>query len=139
MRKNCRICGGEFFNKPIISLKNMPESAQGFLDYKSNNQTMDINLVQCKFCGTIQLDCEPVGYYKDVIRVGGDTKTTSDIRREQLKEFIEKYNLENKKIVEIGSGNGDFLRILSEFNVKCFGIENSQNNITVNSNGGGGN
>ena len=98
---------------------------------------MDINLVQCKFCGTIQLDCEPVGYYKDVIRNSGDTKTQSNIIIDLLKEFIEKYNLENKKIVEIGSGNGDFLRILNEFNVKCFGIENSTNNITVNSNGGG--
>ena len=113
----------------------MPESAQGFLEYESDNQTMDINLVQCKFCGTIQLDCEPVGYYKDVIRFGGDS--IANIRRKQLKEFIEKYNLENKKIVEIGASNGDFLRILNEFNVKCFGIENSQNNITVNSNGGG--
>ena len=137
MIKNCRICDGEFFDKPIISLKNMPESAQGFLDYKSDNQTMDINLVQCKFCGTIQLDCEPVDYYKNVIRVGGDTKTTSDIYKEKLREFIEKYNLQNKKIVEIGSGNGDFLRILKEFNIRCFGVEHSKNSITINSNGGG--
>lgn len=56
MINKCRICGGEFFNKPIISLKNMPESAQGFLAYKSYNQAMDINIVQCEFCGTIQLD-----------------------------------------------------------------------------------
>ena len=67
MITKCRICGGEFFEKLILSLKNMPESAQGFLAYKSDNQTMDINMVQCKFCGTIQLDCEPVDYYKDVI------------------------------------------------------------------------
>ena len=107
----------------------MPESAQGFLEYESDNQTMDINLVQCKFCGTIQLDCEPVSYYKDVIRFGGDS--IANIRRKQLKEFIEKYNLENKKIVEIGASNGDFLRILNEFNVKCFGIEHSQENVNI--------
>lgn len=88
MITKCRICGGEFFEKPILSLKNMPESAQGFLAYKSDNQAMDINIVQCKFCGTIQLDCNTVSYYKDVIRVGGETKTTSNIRREQFKEFI---------------------------------------------------
>ena len=44
MIKKCRICDGEFFEKPILSLKNMPESAQGFLAYKSDNQTMDINM-----------------------------------------------------------------------------------------------
>ena len=127
MIKKCRICDGEFFEKPILSLKNMPESAQGFLAYKSDNQTMDINIVQCKFCGTIQLDCEPVSYYRDVIRFGGDS--IADIRRKQLKEFIEKYNLENKKIVEVGASNGDFLKILNEFNVNCLGIEHSQKNI----------
>lgn len=137
MIKNCRICDGEFFDEPIISLKNMPESAQGFLDYKSDNQTMDINLVQCKFCGTIQLDCEPVSYYKDVIRAGGFNKTMYDIRKKQFKEFIQKYSLENKKIIEIGCGNGEFLKILDEFDVDCFGIEHSINNITINSNGGG--
>ena len=137
MITKCRICDGEFFEKPILSLKNMPESAQGFLAYKSDNQAMDINIVQCKFCGTIQLDCNTVSYYKDVIRVGGETKTTSNIRREQFKEFIKKYNLENKKIVEIGSGNGDFLKILNEFNVDCYGIEHSNENITISSMGGG--
>ena len=137
MITKCRICGGEFFEKPILSLKNMPESAQGFLAYKSDNQTMDINMVQCKFCGTIQLDCEPVDYYKDVIRYSGDTKTQSNIIIDLFREFIEKYNLENKKIVEIGSGNGDFLKILNEFNVDCYGIEHSNENITISSMGGG--
>lgn len=137
MITKCRICGGEFFEKLILSLKNMPESAQGFLAYKSDNQTMDINMVQCKFCGTIQLDCEPVDYYKDVIRYSGDTKTQSNIIIDLFREFIEKYNLENKKIVEIGSGNGDFLKILNEFNVDCYGIEHSNENITISSMGGG--
>ena len=98
MIKKCRICDGEFFEKPILSLKNMPESAQGFLAYKSDNQTMDINIVQCKFCGTIQLDCEPVSYYRDVIRVDGNTLTVSNIVRIQLQKFINMFNLENKKI-----------------------------------------
>ena len=129
MIKKCRICDGEFFEKPILSLKNMPESAQGFLAYKSDNQTMDINIVQCKFCGTIQLDCEPVSYYRDVIRVDGNTLTVSNIVRIQLQKFINMFNLENKKIVEIGSGNGDFLKIIKEFNVNCLGIEHSQKNI----------
>lgn len=123
----CRICNGDFFEEPIISLENMPKSAQGFLDYKSDDQTIDLNLVQCKYCGTVQLDCEPVEYYKDVIRFGGDL--FSEIRYKQLSSFINKYNLNNKKIIEIGAGRGEFFKVLKEFDVDAYAIENSIDNI----------
>ncbi|MDO6994964.1 methionine biosynthesis protein MetW, partial [Brachyspira innocens] len=129
--KKCIICGGDFFDIPIISLNNMPESAQGFLDNKEDNHSITLNLVQCKWCGTIQFDCAAVDYYKDVIRAGGYTKTMSDIREKQFNEFINKFNLDNKKILEIGCGKGEFLNILSKFNVKCYGIENNIDNANT--------
>lgn len=129
--KKCIICGGDFFDIPIISLNNMPESAQGFLDNKEDNHSITLNLVQCKWCGTIQFDCVAVDYYKDVIRAGGYTKTMSDIREKQFNEFINKFNLYNKKILEIGCGKGEFLNILSKFNVKCYGIENNIDNVNI--------
>ena len=46
-----------------------------------------------------------------------------ELRRRQYKEFIKRYQLEGKKIIEAGCGRGEFLRVLKEFPVKGYGIE----------------
>ena len=40
-------------------------------------------------CGLVQFDCDPVDYYRDVIRAGGFPKTMVELRRYQYKNLIE--------------------------------------------------
>ena len=84
---------------------------------------LTLDLCQCMGCGLVQFDCEPVDYYRDVIRAGGFSKTMVELRRYQYKHLIDSYHLEGKKFIEVGCGQGEFLKVLSEFPVEVHGIE----------------
>jgi SAM-dependent methyltransferase len=73
----------------------------------------------------------PVSYYKDVVRAGGISATMVELRRRQYRHFIDAYNLHQKKIIEIGAGQGEFLAILKEFEVKAFGIEHNPELVEI--------
>lgn len=124
--KKCIVCGEHLGKSPLLSFENMPSSAQNIpnQDELQNESGIDLHLFQCSKCGLVQFDCEPVDYYKDVIRSGGFTTTMTQLRREQYKKIIGKYGLSGKKILEVGCGQGEFLSVLQEFDVEAWGIEN---------------
>jgi SAM-dependent methyltransferase len=126
--KKCIICGSAFFPNSLIELKNMPTSAQNIPNGEelSEEHGLQLQLFQCRCCGLVQFDTPPVDYYKKVIRAGGGTTTMINLRQTQYADFITRFNLTGKKIVEIGCGQGEFLSILSDFDVKPVGIEYSQ-------------
>ncbi len=91
----------------------------------------DLLVCQCSKCGIVQVVNKPVGYYKEVIRSSAFSKEMKDYRKNQFKKFINKYKLKKKKIIEIGSGYGEYLSLLDKENLKSFGIEFSNNAIKV--------
>ena len=122
----CMICGTRLNDSPLLMLNDIPAVVQDLPD-KSELQEdhgIDLRLHQCPTCGLVQFDCEPVPYYRDVIRGGGFSKTLQELRKEQYSYLIKTYNLENKKIIEIGCGEGEFILTLIKFPVQAFGIEN---------------
>lgn len=127
MRK-CLVCYTELPAAAFLSLPNMPACAQNIPseDELSVDKGINLNLYQCPCCGLIQLDCPPVYYYRDVIRAGGGTTTMTNLRKTQYRHFIDLCHLENKRILEVGCGQGEFLEMLNGFPVKGFGIENKQ-------------
>lgn len=123
--KICIACGKVLPKQPLIVLDDMPASAQDIPDAEGRyeDKGISLHLHQCAFCGLVQFDCEPVGYYKDVIRSGGFSTTMVKLRRRQYRALIEKYRLEGKKFIEAGCGQGEFLSVLTEFPVDAYGIE----------------
>ena len=121
----CMICGAKLNGKPLIELLNAPSCAQDLPDKieSSDRYSIDLHLHQCHNCGLIQFDCEPVPYYRDVIRGGGFSETIQSLRRKQYLHLIDKYDLKGKKIIEIGCGEGEFILPLQDFQVQAFGIE----------------
>ena len=130
-KKKCRICKGDFIKKNFLEYKNMPSSAQNFPKLKNLKNEKGINLLvcQCSKCGIVQVVNKPVGYYKEVIRSSAFSKEMKDYRKNQFKKFINKYKLKKKKIIEIGSGYGEYLSLLDKENLKSFGIEFSNSAI----------
>ena len=127
----CRICNHEFFEEPLLRYENMPKTAQFLPDAKSleKDKGVTLEVCQCSGCGLVQLNNEPVLYYKEVIRAVGISAEMRKFRKKQFNDFVKKFSLQGKKIIEIGCGQGDYLSILNQLDIKAFGIEYSQKNV----------
>ena len=123
--KHCIACGKILPEKSLFSLKNAPASAQDIpdTDEVKDDQGIALHLHQCSGCGLVQFDCEPVAYYRDVIRAGGGSSTMWELRTSQYRHLIETYHLEGKTFLEAGCGRGEFLKFLQDFPVEIYGIE----------------
>ena len=62
---NCRICNRPC--TPLFTLDNQPAGVQ-HLPETPDSKGITLNVVQCTGCGLVQLDNEPVWYWKEVIR-----------------------------------------------------------------------
>lgn len=114
MNMKCIACGHDL--KKLMTFSDMPASAQNIPDESElkEDHPITLELCQCPECGLVQFDCEPVNYYKDVIRAGGGTKTMTDLRHEEyarLLSYMQEYGIKGRNIVEVGSGRGEFLRM----------------------------
>ncbi len=121
----CEVCGNYFSIKEnTLQIKNVPEFTFNF-----SNKTVDLNIGECKFCGAIQLFDVPLSdNYNEVYRSIGVSLKYRNEKKEYLNKVIEKYNLKNTKILEIGCGNGQILEIFREIGINCYGIEYGENN-----------
>lgn len=128
-RDKCLICDSRLSLKDLLlSLPNMPASAQNIpaKDELDSDHSISLNMFQCPCCGLVQLDAEPVNYYRQVIRAGGETSTMVNLRRQEYSDFVKQFKLEGKRIVEIGCGRGEFLKEWKGFPVEAYGIEYDQ-------------
>jgi 2-polyprenyl-3-methyl-5-hydroxy-6-metoxy-1,4-benzoquinol methylase len=103
----------------------MPSRAQYFpnSDIEAKSLLVSLNLKQCKDCGLVQILGKPVDYYREVIRSNKVSGAMRSFRLAQLRDFVEKYNLKSRLILEVGCGNGDILEILRELKCNFHGME----------------
>jgi len=136
--KKCRACGKVFSGECLLRLSGMPGAVQNLPSNKGEAiaSGMVLDVKQCSFCGLVQLSNDPVPYYKDVIRAGSFSPSMRSRQQDEFKKFIERFSLQGKKILEIGSGRGEYLSILDELSVDVFGMEhNSEFCATANEKG----
>lgn len=112
--KKCIVCNDYLQN--LLEFENMPSSAQQIPDKDEldKDKPFTLELCQCKGCGLVQINTEPVGYYKDVIRAGGGSSTMKNLRQEEYKRLLAIMNsngLTGKRIIEIGCGRGEFMKM----------------------------
>lgn len=103
----------------------MPKAAQFLPEAKSlrNDKGVALEVYQCSNCGLVQLNNDPVPYYKDVIRAVAISDEMKDFRKKQFTDFVEKFFLKGKKVIEIGCGKGEYLSIMQQFGVEAYGLE----------------
>ena len=136
MNGKCIVCGELLYKNPVYTCHNMPQRVQNLptLQELEEDRDVDLELFQCSGCGLLQLDCEPLAYYKDSMRAGERSKGLTKLRQRQYKHFVETYGLQGKKIIEIGAGKGGFLRTLKEmkeYGVETFGLENNEEYVRI--------
>jgi len=128
----CRICGGTLFAEPLLQYEGSPKSAQGFLNAPSElDELVTLTINQCAMCGVVQHNLEPVLYYKEVIRAVAFSPQMAEFRLSQLGDWIARNNLQNKKILEVGSGKGEYINLLQKAGAsQVVGLEFSASNKT---------
>jgi SAM-dependent methyltransferase len=133
MNHQCIVCGKKLPQKALFILKDAPASAQNIPDAAevAADSGITLGLYQCAECGLVQFDCDPVDYYRDVIRAGGFSTTMTGLRRSQYAHMIEKYHLEGKRFIEVGCGRGEFLKVLTEFPVEAYGMEHKADLVQI--------
>lgn len=130
MRSTCIVCGAPFLSAPLMICDHMPAAAQHLpaCNMLGKDSDLELRLCQCSGCGLVQLDCEPVEYYRDVIRSGGYSTTMHELRHEQYERFMQTCPIRGKRVLEVGCGQGEFLRVWREdgFHIIPFGIEHDE-------------
>ena len=129
----CIVCGAKLGAAPLMELESMPASAQNIplKEEEAEKEAVSLRLFQCENCGLVQFDCKPVDYYRDVIRSGGYSTTMVELRTRQYCHLIDTYHLEGKKFLEAGCGRGEFLKVLTKFPVKGYGIEHRADLVEI--------
>jgi 2-polyprenyl-3-methyl-5-hydroxy-6-metoxy-1,4-benzoquinol methylase len=127
----CQVCNHKFFERPLLRYENMPKAAQFLPDANSlkNDKGIDLEVCQCSGCGLVQLNNDPVPYYKEVIRSAAISPEMKDFRLKQFTGFVKKYFLTGKKIIEIGAGQGEYLSLMQQCGVKAYGLEASYESV----------
>jgi len=128
---NCRLCGFKLFPRPLLELNGMPKAAQYFptTDEFRGDKGATLKVYQCSVCGLVQLNVKPVDYFKEVITAASLSEKARLSRLTQMKEFVARFRLSGKKVLEIGSGKGGMLNVLEEAGLKAFGIEASTKSV----------
>lgn len=108
----------------LFVIKNAPSGAQYFLNNSSQKKKVSkLIFFQCEYCNFCQLANKPVPYWKTVISAVGFSKQLMSFRRKQIKSFLKKNKILNKKIIEIGSGAGQHIQALVDGKINAFGLE----------------
>jgi 2-polyprenyl-3-methyl-5-hydroxy-6-metoxy-1,4-benzoquinol methylase len=121
----CRVCQGTLFKEPLLSLENMPQVAQQLPTPSSlaRDEGITLNIYQCSSCGLVQLNSEPVPYWREVIRATAFSQEMGDFRKQQFALFLERYGLVGKKVVEVGCGKGEYLSLMQQAGADVYGAE----------------
>lgn len=125
--RQCRVCSRDLFTVSLLRYENMPKGAQYLPDARQLDMDCGATLQvgQCAGCGLVQLKNQPVPYFKEVIRATAVSDEMKRFRQSQFADFIISNRLEKKKIIEVGCGKGEFLNLLKDFDVDCYGVEYS--------------
>ena len=129
---SCGVCSAKNELHDILVIEKVPSSAQAF--NKSQKFSLDnsctFKAITCKNCQTTQSILKPINDYSYVFRSSDISKELQRFRLKQIKSFISDYQLNGKKVIEIGCGNGENLSLFQDLDAFFFGIEDKK--IAIN-------
>ena len=138
MNDRCRACSALLPEDILIRFENMPKSAQLFPVAESviNDTGVSIILKECRCCGLVQAIGDPVPYYRDVIRASAVSTEMKEFREHQFRNWVDKYGLLKKRVIEIGRGDGGYLEIAKFSGADVCGLEHDQTAVKTAINNG---
>lgn len=130
MKMRCRVCG-RCLGKPLLSYQNMPAVAQYLPDEAglTTDCGVALQVCQCDGCGLVQLNNEPVPYFREVVRATAFSSEMREFRERQFAEWLERYQLVGRRILEVGCGRGEYLELLT--GAEAWGMEYNAESVAA--------
>jgi len=129
----CKVCGHYLIAEPLLRYPDMPGVAQHLPDAGSvqNDRGVDLDIFQCSGCGLLQLDTEPVDYFREVIRAVAVSAEMTAFRAAQFRAFAAKHGLAGRRLIEIGCGCGEYLTLLRDAGMDARGLEWGEESVNA--------
>lgn len=124
----CRLCG-EGQLKEILVMENAPRNISRLLtnDEISLDTPITLRVYQCRACGHVQLleELEDT-YYDSYLMTVSHSPQMQAYQQQQAYDFVSQFKLAEKKVIEVGCGDGNYLNYLAEAGADVVGLEPSQ-------------
>ncbi len=121
----CRICNS--YMSEYIELKDIPIAISAL--YNQPNQSFkssNVNLYSCGICGHHQIENLNLdNYYDDYLMQVSFSKKINQLQEKQINKILG-YNINFENFIEIGCGDGHFLKKISKFFNYAVGYEPSK-------------
>ncbi len=122
----CRLCNSKIF-KDVLCLPRVSRNTLNMLEepqFKYEAAPISIQVLECKNCGLVQtvqvLDDE---HYTDSFWSASHIKQMANHQKQQATNFVIKYGLQGKRIIDIGCGDGNYLDFIRQAGALAFGVE----------------
>lgn len=127
MASTCKVCNRN--NSSIFIEFNKYPKTISYLFQNRESAIQDqapISFLKCKFCQHVQIAKDmPQDFYDDYIMTVSHSPKMHNFQLEQADQFINKFKLKGKSILEAGCGDGNFSAILKDKGCIVFGNEPS--------------
>lgn len=124
----CRLCGGDQL-KEVLVVENAPQNISRLLTKQEllTDTSITLRVYQCVACGHVQLIEEPEDiFYEDYLMTVSHSPQMQAYQRRQAFDFVSRFSLMGKRVIEVGCGDGNYLGYLAEAGADVTGVEPSQ-------------
>lgn len=127
MDPTCKLCRSAAL-KQVLMLAKAPRTISRLLrpEELAQDHGVDLRVFQCGSCGFVQLiQTLQDDYYDDYLMTATHSTTMQTYQREQVADFVGRFGLQGRRVVEIGCGDGHYLSLLTEAGAEVVGVEPS--------------
>lgn len=128
MAQPCRLCGDPQLAQQFVT-RRAPSNISRLLreEELGADEPIELTVYQCQSCGMVQLaDILESDFYDDYVMTVSHSPQMASYQRTQAADFVSKFKLEGKRVMEVGCGDGFYLTHLAELKMDVAGIEPSR-------------
>lgn len=132
MSIHCRVCNSQA--DQVLSLDRVPPNVQSLLteDQLGQVTSTTFRVYQCSNCGLVQAPVQLSDqYYDDYLMSTTFSQQLATYLDGLVEEFVDTYNLQHGRVLDIGCGDGAFMYPFRKRNIATVGIEPSDRSRDV--------
>lgn len=123
----CRLCN-QTAREPFLTLRHSPANISRLLrpDRFHTDHPIDLHVWRCDACSFVQID--PVfeeSFYDDYLMTVSHSNLMQSYQRDQARDFVQRFALQGKRVIEVGCGDGNYLDHLHAAGATVYGNEPS--------------